>query len=286
MLLRALESGETQGVGAQRAQKADVRVISATDADLEAKIADQTFRAPLLHRLASYEITLPPLRKRRDDLGRLLVHFLREDLARIGDEARFHQAMSWSRAWLPASLFARLADMEWPGNVRQFRNVVRQLVIGSRGLDHVEITPPVERLLENAGRRASTPRPPSSARLLGADPLTHDPPSVEPKAGPALTSEAGAPRRRPAEVTEEEIAAALREAKWELAAAAAALRISRASLYVLVENNPRFRMAGALKVEEIVRTHQACGGDLQLMAERLEVSARALQRRVRELGLH
>src|SRR5262249_32885313 len=84
MLLRVLETGETQQIGAQKGRKADVRVVAATDADLEEGIRRGTFRAPLLHRLAGYEIRLPPLRERREDVARLLLRFLEEELRAVG----------------------------------------------------------------------------------------------------------------------------------------------------------------------------------------------------------
>ena len=92
MLLRTLETGEVHPVGTQSPQRVDVRVLAATDADLEARAAAGEFRAPLLHRLAGYEIWLPPLRERRDDVGRLLIHFLRRELAPLGEAS----------AWIPA----------------------------------------------------------------------------------------------------------------------------------------------------------------------------------------
>ena len=88
MLLRVLESGEMYPVGGQAPVATDVRLIAATDADLEERIRDGRFKAPLLHRLAGYEIRLPPLRERREDIGPLFVHFAREELERIGEAGR------------------------------------------------------------------------------------------------------------------------------------------------------------------------------------------------------
>ncbi|HEY4574547.1 MAG TPA: sigma-54 factor interaction domain-containing protein, partial [Thermoanaerobaculia bacterium] len=82
LLLRALESGEIQPVGSEAPLRVDVRVVAATDADLETAAAQGRFRAPLLHRLRGFEIRLPPLRQRRDDVGRLLLAFLRQELGR------------------------------------------------------------------------------------------------------------------------------------------------------------------------------------------------------------
>ncbi|MEO1370273.1 MAG: sigma-54 factor interaction domain-containing protein, partial [Acidobacteriota bacterium] len=81
LLLRALENGEIQAVGANRPERVDVRVIAATDADLESASATGEFRLPLLHRLAAYTVHLPPLARRRDDFGRLLRHFLEMEMA-------------------------------------------------------------------------------------------------------------------------------------------------------------------------------------------------------------
>ncbi|MFY9824442.1 MAG: sigma-54 factor interaction domain-containing protein, partial [Thermoanaerobaculia bacterium] len=87
LLLRALESGEIQPVGSEAPLRIDVRIVAATDADLESAAAEGRFRAPLLHRLRGFEIRLPPLRERRDDVGRLLVSFLQQELAALGRES-------------------------------------------------------------------------------------------------------------------------------------------------------------------------------------------------------
>jgi len=261
MLLRALETGEVQTLGAQAPQRVDVRVLAATDADLEARAASGEFRAPLLHRLAGFEIWLPPLRERRDDIGRLLVHFLRRELAAVGEAHHLEPANPTAPLWLPPELVARLARYEWPGNVRQLRNVARQLAIGSRGLPRAEIGPAVEKLLR---------------------PMASRPGTIAEAAAPA---QGRAERRRPSEVREEELEEALRACRWDLQAAADQLRISRPSLYALIEASPRLRTAGDLKPEEIARAFEECGGDLDAMTERLEVSRKALGRRLREMGL-
>jgi DNA-binding NtrC family response regulator len=261
MLLRAIETGETQRVGGRRAAVADARIVAATDADLEARIRDGSFRAPLLHRLAAYEIAIPPLRERRDDIPRLLLHFLREELAQAGASERLASSPD-AKPWLPASLMARLVDLDWSGNVRQLRNVARRIVLTSAGHERVELDPALDRLLDpstSAPRRSEAPVPaPASVRDE---------------------------RRRPADLSEAELRAALRESRWDFAAAAERLKISRASIYVLIQRIPGLRTAGDLDVEEIVRAHYECDGVVERMVERLEVSERALRRRLRELGL-
>ncbi len=265
-LLRVLEAGEIQPVGAQSAVRVDARVLAATDADLEQRVQAGTFREPLLHRLAGYSIRLPPLRERRDDIGRLLVHFLRQELAATG-ELEILDRDSARRLWMKPALVARLARYDWPGNVRQLRNAVRQLVIGSRGLPELQSSPGLESL------------------LTGGRPV--EPPVAVPAvATPAPSSLPVAVRRRkPSDISEDELLAVLRAHRWRLKRAAEALGISRPSLYVLIERCPAIRKAGDLKVEEIVLCHRECGGDLDLMVERLKVSRDALHRRIRELDL-
>jgi two-component system nitrogen regulation response regulator GlnG len=256
MLLRALETGEVYPIGSQTPVRVDVRVLAATDADLDLRVKAGEFRAPLLHRLSGYEIWMPPLRERRDDLGPLFVHFLRRELEAVGEAHRLS-----SELWAPPGLVARLARFDWPGNVRQLRNVVRQLVIGSRGLPRIEAGPAVERILQES-------------------------PEAEDSASPAPSpAPARAPRRKPAEISAAELIAALRANRWDLQATAEQLRISRPSLYALIESSPHVRKAGDLSAGEIAQCYEACGGNVDAMVDRLEVSRKALARRLRELKL-
>jgi len=116
LLLRALENGEVQPVGSVRRETVDVRVITATDADLEQAIAGGRFRGPLYYRLAGYLIRLPPLRERRDDLGRLLYHFLDRELGELGGLP----GETGERPWPPAEVVARLA-LHWSRAHEQIR---------------------------------------------------------------------------------------------------------------------------------------------------------------------
>ena len=265
MLLRVLETGEIQPVGVQETQRVDVRLIAATDADLERSSTRGGFR--LLHRLAGYEILVPPLRARRDDFGRLLVHFLGEELERTGEESRLEGDPS---SWLPTSIVARLARYEWPGNVRQLRNIARQLVIGSRGAEMVRIGPQLERVLQEA-----------------VEPSGREQDAAEESPGTTARSRRRPRRvyRDPSGVGEEELVDALRRNRWAIKPTAEDLGVSRTSLYTLIERSPAVRKAADLERREIERSLEQCAGDLGEAARSLEVSAFGLRQRMRELEM-
>ena len=258
MLLRVLETGELYPVGGDTAVKTDVRVIAATDADLDAQIRDGRFKAPLLHRLASHELHLPPLRERAEDVGILFHHFARQELAAIGEPERLAAPDPQADPWLPTTIARRLVGCRWPGNIRQLRNVTRQLVIASRGQPQLQIEPRLAAELIADAMPVYVASPPSTPQSL---------------------------RRRPADVTDAELIAALRATTWDLKAAADRLGIPRPSIYTVIDRSPSVRTAGALSAAEIERCHRECAGDLDRMVERLEVSRRALRRRLKELGL-
>jgi two-component system nitrogen regulation response regulator GlnG len=261
LLLRTLENGEIQPVGADAPRRVDVRVVAATDADLEKLVADGRFRAPLLHRLQGDRILLPPLRARRDDIGRLLVHFLRQELAAAGAAPLLDDPDPQGRPWLPARLVARLAAADWPGNVRELRNVARRLAAGASAAAPAELPPDLEAALSAA--------------------------AVDEPATPA--KEARKPRSRHfravAELAEEDILTALRAAQFNLTRAADRLGISRPALYAWVEHRPDLRKASALSREEIAAAMERAGGDLDAAADRLGVSRHGLRIRRSALGL-
>jgi len=267
MLLRVLEAGEMYPVGAERPVTTHVRLIAATDANLEDHIRQGRFKAPLLHRLAGYEVRIPPLRERREDIGLLFYHFAREELDAIGEAHQLAPSDNYAKPWLPTSIATRLVRYAWPGNIRQLRNLARQIVIGSRGLPQARLDP---RLTEE----------------LGGEPVAAPGPATEPATPPALpVALAGARRRKPSEVTEQELLDALKLCAWDLKAAADRLRIPRPSMYDLIEKSAHLRTAGDVGADEIAACFRECDGDLDAMVSRLQVSKRALNRRIKELGL-
>jgi len=254
MLLRVLETREVEPVGSERTRKVDVRLLSATDADLEQQITESGFREALYHRLASYQLLVPPLRDRRDDIGRLLAHFLVAQLGDTGDLDRLRAQATRDELWLPSSLVARLVRYAWPGNVRQLRNAVRQLAIANRGAAQVRPDPVLERLLA-----ATRPPPPA--------------PAVAPA------------RRDPASISDDDLVATLERVDWSPVAAAQQLGVSRSSLYVLIDRSSRIRKAKDLSEAELRQAFADSAGELDVAARELKVSRRALKLRWVELGL-
>jgi two-component system nitrogen regulation response regulator GlnG len=268
LLLRALETGEIQPVGSDEVRRVDVRLVAATDADLEGAVASGRFRAPLLHRLAGYPIRVPTLRERRDDFGRLFYHFLRQELTEQGQGDRLANPPG-GRPWIAAPLIARLAAFDWPGNVRQLRNAVRQIAIAGLDAGDSGMWLQAERLLQEVARAAPTP---------DGD-ATQVPPSTPPP------SDVRRAYRSPEDVTDDDLLAALRANRWRIQRAAAQLGISRGSLYDRIEKSQRIRKAADLSREEIEACRTSCAGDLDAMVEGLEVSKRGLQRRMAQLGI-
>ena len=121
--LRVLENREYLRVGSSAPRKVDVRVIAATNKDLEAEVRNGTFRADLYFRLRSVNIHVPPLRKRPDDIPALFETFVTELAAR--NNIRFEG--------ISAEAMDILRSYHWPGNVRELRNVVESILILERG---------------------------------------------------------------------------------------------------------------------------------------------------------
>ena len=118
-LLRALQSGEIQRVGSDRVHLVRVRVVAATNRDLEREVERGRFRADLYHRLAVFPLRVPPLRERREDVPLLAAHF--------ADAARRRLGLGPVR--LAEAVHARLVAADWPGNVRELENVVSRAVL-------------------------------------------------------------------------------------------------------------------------------------------------------------
>lgn len=122
-LLRVLEAGELERVGSSRMRRVDVRVLSATNADLTLECAEGRFRPDLLFRLNTVEIHLPPLRERREDIPVLAGHFLARYAARYRKQIE----------GLDVTALHALLEHFWPGNVRELEHAIERAVLMSRG---------------------------------------------------------------------------------------------------------------------------------------------------------
>ena len=122
-LLRVLETGEVQRVGAARHRRVDVRVLSATNADLGAAVAEGGFREDLLYRLNTVEVHLPPLRDRPEDIVAFAHHFLRIEAGHYGKNV----------SGLTTEAADALLRHPWPGNVRELEHAMERAVLMARG---------------------------------------------------------------------------------------------------------------------------------------------------------
>jgi DNA-binding NtrC family response regulator len=157
-LLRVLEDGCVTPVGAAESKKVDVRVIAATNADLEARITAGTFRQDLYFRLARYIVATPPLRERIEDVPLLAAHYLKVFAAEMG-----RQPPALSRESLVA-----LKAYDFPGNIRELKNIIERALIESGG----DIIQPIHlHLLRRAVAVASPETAAAKKELPAALPL-------------------------------------------------------------------------------------------------------------------
>ncbi|HET7825838.1 MAG TPA: sigma-54 dependent transcriptional regulator, partial [Anaeromyxobacter sp.] len=187
-LLRVLQERVIERVGGTEPIPVDVRVIAATNRDLEEMVARGTFRADLYYRLAVFPVELPPLRDRRDEIRPLATHFL----------ARHAAAMNRRPPRVPDDVWRALEAHDWPGNVRELENFLQRALILSPGPELAlpelpagfgrrppaaapeptraprkfdeEVRTLIERALEHAGGRVYGPT--GAAALLGLRPTT------------------------------------------------------------------------------------------------------------------
>src|SRR5437870_2463501 len=122
-LLRVLQDGEFTRVGANEVLKADVRIIAASNVDLERAVDEGSFRRDLFYRLSVFPINLPPLRERREDIHPLVIHFLEH----------YKQRTARSASGISKPTLSALISYDWPGNVRELENAVERAVIIAAG---------------------------------------------------------------------------------------------------------------------------------------------------------
>ncbi|MEZ5909220.1 MAG: sigma-54 dependent transcriptional regulator [Hyphomicrobiaceae bacterium] len=231
-LLRALQEGEIDPVGAKRPVKVNFRLISATNRDMIQLVREGKFREDLYYRLNVFPVWIPPLRDRLDDVPELARHFLVRFAA---EEGKRISALSSEAAEL-------LASYSWPGNVRQLENAVFRAVVLADG-DTLTVNEFPQIAAHVEGFKAEIPKAPSLARkplhegpaLLGAEatvPQTVELSPVDGRAAlgiPAMTSEGDI---RPLEAIEADmIRLALGRYRGQMTEVAKRLGIGRSTLY-------------------------------------------------------
>jgi len=199
-VLRALQSGEISRVGSEKAIAVDVRVLAATNKDLEVEVQESRFREDLFFRLNVVPILSPPLRERKGDIPPLAKGFLRE----------FSIENGLREKPIDDEVLEKLSDRPWPGNVRELRNVVERMAILSG--DRITVDDLPEEGVLSEGRRESAP--PS------------DVPPTRDESGERLTL-----RDYRTRVEKEYILQTLDEVGWNISRAATILGVERTNLH-------------------------------------------------------
>lgn len=252
-LLRVLETKTIQPLGSASPRELNVRIISATDARLETKIKTGEFRLALFQRLATVELTVPPLRERKADIGFLLTTFLQEIFVTLGEAGQWHHKLHSHS--VTAQIYSRFCRYSWPGNIRQLKNYAMQMAVASRSETQLCLPELLQRNLPEAPREA---------------PLT-------PKERPRQ-------RARPRDIEQQALEQALCEQNWDIQAAARVLNISRASLYSLIDKHPKLRRARDVSNAEIIEAFRRYKGCMAILIDELRISMPSLRRRLREIG--
>jgi transcriptional regulator with GAF, ATPase, and Fis domain len=206
-LLRTLQEREFERVGGTETLKVDVRVVSATNRNLEAMIGEGKFREDLYYRLNVFPIHLPALRERVEDIPRLVEHFL----------IRFGRTSGKSIRGISAEALSVLQGYAWPGNVRELENAIERAMIVARG-------PEIQAADLELFRRASTAPTNSS-------PVPVAPPGQAPPAGQPSPSLGRPLTARLLDEEKREIMATIERLGGNIAGAARALGINRSTLY-------------------------------------------------------
>jgi two-component system, NtrC family, nitrogen regulation response regulator GlnG len=287
LLLRAIREGEVQPVGEPRARKVDVRVLSATDANLDAMVERGQFGMPLLRRLEGYTIQVPALRQRRDDLARLFFRFLRRELDEMGEGHKLAEPQPSQKPWLPALLVASLLEYRWPGNVAELQTIAKRIAITNRDRPLFYLDPMIAARLaapESKGVEADA----EDRRAADVDTAARNALPRLPSERAARQRASAAPalaRKGAASLEDEDIARAMREHGFKIKVVAEVLGVSRSWLNTRLESCQGIRKAKELGREEILNAASATNGALPAMAEQLEVSEHGLKLRMKALDI-
>ena len=251
MLLRVLDDQEVQPVGSSQTFKVDVRIVAATDAQLEKAVAEQRFERPLYNRLNNaFVINLPPLRARREDIGVLLLSLLKKEVADPSELQRIQEPDPKVRPWLSARDVAAVARSPLTANVRSLLGLARKLADTiSDGLaadTHSEVQ-----------------------KFLAAD-----------GAGTVSPSPASVETPMPKRYSEEHLVAALERCRWNRSKAAEVLGVGRTTFYEWLDRYPELHSVLAVSERELRRRLNDLGADVERLAAELGTTTALLTRRL------
>ncbi|MGE0547522.1 MAG: sigma-54-dependent transcriptional regulator [Kofleriaceae bacterium] len=232
-LLRTLQERELERVGGNETIKVDVRVVSATNRNLEKMIEEGEFREDLYYRLNVFPINLPPLRDRLEDLPVLVGHFI----------AKFARQMGSRPNPAAPDAIAKLGEYNWPGNVRELENIIERAMILAKGA-------PLAAQHLDFGRRATTSSGPPPSNTGPIPSVTAATPSASVAASGGDDGKSLAERLLDSE--RKEIVAAVEKSRGNIASAARTLGINRSTLYY------RLRKHG---LEHLLPTKIGVGGE-------------------------
>jgi DNA-binding NtrC family response regulator len=255
-LLRSIQEGEVEPVGARKPVKVDVRLISATNRNLTSDVKAGRFREDLFYRLHVFPITVPPLRERLEDISDLVRHFLARFAAEEGKHLRS----------VSAAAIGLLSSYHWPGNVRQLENAVFRAVVLADG-DEISVNeiPQIAAQVAASTATQALPAPhagdpPSAVQLTPPHLLVLDEPPVSiasdyrPTAHPGALPllDAGGNLRPLEEIEAEVIRFAIAHYRGQMSEVARKLRIGRSTLYRKLDSLGLERPDGARHVESDV----------------------------------
>jgi DNA-binding NtrC family response regulator len=231
-LLRALQEGEVEPVGGRKSVKVDVRIVSATNRDLIADVKASRFREDLFYRLHVFPVSVPPLRKRSEDIPALARHFLTRIAAEEGKRVRS----------LSAEAVALLASFKWPGNVRQLENAIFRAVVLADGEEAgVNEFPQVAAQINDAGDTVQPLIEPAPAMAAALPDISDETGGAS---APALTLPANAlpltdaqgEMRTLEDIESEVIRFAINHYHGQMSEVARRLKIGRSTLYRKLES--------------------------------------------------
>lgn len=214
-LLRALQEREFERLGSTQTRKVNLRLIAATNRDLEKMVADREFRSDLFYRLKVFPIRIPPLRDRRDDIPLLVSYFVQ----------KFAKQMQKRIDSVPIAVMKGLTASDWPGNIRELENFIERAVILTRGK---ALAAPLDEL-----RKSNREVPPSAPATAAKDDIARIvKETITALSEKKVTSSESAKKQR------DEIVRALAESKGRVGGAegaAARLGINRTTLLARIK---------------------------------------------------